>query len=118
MDGKPTEHEILKSGLSRHHPHPDVWGRPYRVVRNLTLDDGMKVELGVYSTGEDGISRSNGNAPDDINTWSESWRDYYLARTKARERSALAIYGLFLLPFVYPLFFLLPMSLAARRRSQ
>jgi len=44
----------------------DPWGAPYRFV----LLDG---ELGIYTTGKDGISHSKGNDPDDWNTWSENF---------------------------------------------
>jgi type II secretion system protein G len=46
-------------------PH-DPWGRNYVYV----LNDQIPPQFGVYSEGEDGLSASFGNDPDDFNTWS------------------------------------------------
>lgn len=45
----------------------DPWGNPYRYVAG----DGYPSGFGFYSSGIDGISKSQGNDPDDINSWSE-----------------------------------------------
>ena len=44
----------------------DPWGRNYVYV----LNDQIPPQFGVYSEGEDGLSASFGNDPDDFNTWS------------------------------------------------
>ena len=48
----------------------DPWGNPFRYVVSPSLDGGY----GVYTTGADGVSHSNGNDPDDLNSWSEDNR--------------------------------------------
>jgi type II secretion system protein G len=51
----------------------DPWGRPYQYVPHAPDGAGH----GIYSLGRDGISRSNGNDPDDLSTWRDSstWID-------------------------------------------
>jgi len=54
-------------------PQPDAWGNPYRIQSRETYDENPRV----YSTGEDGVSNSDGNDPDDIRSWDEErWRWY------------------------------------------
>lgn len=48
-------------------PRPDAGGNPYRIQRRQTLEEKPRV----YSTGEDGLSRSEGNDPDDMRRWDE-----------------------------------------------
>jgi len=48
----------------------DMWGNVIIYVGN----DGSSFEL--YSKGKDGLSHSNGNDPDDINTWDQSMGSY------------------------------------------
>ena len=47
----------------------DPWGHEYQYV--LRPAD-TKTGYGIYSFGKDGVSHSNGNDPDDFNSWSES----------------------------------------------
>ncbi|MFC7335766.1 type II secretion system protein GspG [Haloferula chungangensis] len=49
----------------------DPWGIPYSYVAG----DGYPSGFGFYSPGKDGISRTQGNDPDDINSWSEESRE-------------------------------------------
>ena len=54
-------------------PRPDAWGNPYRIQPRQSPDEKPRV----YSTGEDGLSNSDGNDPDDIPSWDEErWRWY------------------------------------------
>lgn len=52
----------------------DAWGSPRMLVAE---DRGDGLWLGVYSRGMDRVSSSRGNDPDDINSWSGEWRDFY-----------------------------------------
>ncbi len=64
-------------------PRLDAWGNPHQVQSRETLDEIPRV----YSTGEDGLANSNGNAPDDIRSWDEKrWR-WYSRRQFTREIS-------------------------------
>lgn len=49
----------------------DPWGNPYRYVAGDGYPDGF----GFYSSGIDEISRTQGNDPDDINSWSQDLRE-------------------------------------------
>ncbi len=111
LSGGLTRRELHETGLGSFCDSLDIWGNPYRAVRDLTLPDGTVVELGVYSMGEDGSSASDGNDPDDINTWSESWKEHYRQSQRSRQTAGLGIFGLILLPFVYLVVFLLPEKL-------
>ena len=46
----------------------DPWGNPFRVVERR--GNGNR-RFAVYSSGRDGMSKTNGNDPDDINSWSD-----------------------------------------------
>jgi hypothetical protein len=59
----------------------DLWGRPLQ-CRLFEYDNpcapGMKIQsLGFYSCGEDGISDSKGNDPDDLSSWNRMSGNYY-----------------------------------------
>ncbi len=58
----------------------DPWGKPLQVVERLD-DDGRK-RFAVYSFGFDGISKTDGNDPDDINSWSDDPVAYYIREAK------------------------------------
>jgi len=62
----------------------DWWGRDY-VYRFPSLHNTNGPDI--YSLGEDGISKTGGNDPDDINNWSEGrpWSAYY-SRPSLRDR--------------------------------
>ena len=52
-------------------PSNDSWGNPFQFVElNETGIYGCDSILHVYSMGSDGVSLSDGNDPDDINSWS------------------------------------------------
>ncbi|MGJ8658179.1 MAG: hypothetical protein ACSHX6_17175 [Akkermansiaceae bacterium] len=52
----------------------DYWNSSLICVRNKELPSGF----GFYLTGEDHVSKTSGNDPDDINSWNrESWHFYY-----------------------------------------
>ncbi|WP_367872936.1 type II secretion system protein GspG [Luteolibacter sp. Populi] len=58
--GKPWRQSLFSIPL-------DPWSRPYRYVAGEGLKDGF----GLYSCGPDGVSKTAGNDPDDLNTWSD-----------------------------------------------
>lgn len=58
----------------------DPWGKPLQVVERLD-DDGRK-RFAAYSFGRDGISDTDGNDPDDINSWSDNPVAYYQREAK------------------------------------
>jgi general secretion pathway protein G len=80
----PTEAEGLKALVERPSTYPpdkpwkgimkeyptDPWGNPYHYVTSPNLERGY----GLYSNGSDGVSNSDGNDPDDWNSWSEDNR--------------------------------------------
>ena len=54
-------------------PRPDAWGNPYRFQSRQSLEEKPRI----YSTGEDGLSNTDGYDPDDIRSWNdERWRWY------------------------------------------
>ena len=52
----------------------DHWGNPYMFVAE-DRKDGLWV--GIYSKGQDGVSHSRGNDPDDQNTWGQYGHKHY-----------------------------------------
>ena len=73
-------------------PRSDAWGNPYRIQTRESLDEKPRV----YSTGEDGLSKSGGNDPDDIRSWDEErWR-WYSRRQFTREISFCMIVSAFI----------------------
>jgi general secretion pathway protein G len=60
----------------------DPWGRPYFYITSPSLEDGY----GLYSNGRDGVSHSNGNDPDDWNSWSEDHQMGYGQRASLMNR--------------------------------
>lgn len=60
----------------------DPWGYDYRYV----LMPGRDAGFGIYSLGADGITASDGNDPDDLNTWDKNapWLAYYKAECQER----------------------------------
>lgn len=57
-----------------------LWGSPPRVTRRSGLP-----AYGFYLEGEDGISRSGGEDPDDINSWSFESTSFYYDRLQRRQ---------------------------------
>ena len=61
----------------------DSWGNEIRAVIPGKYN---KSGVDVFSVGADGISKTNGNDPDDLNNWSPSHDGQYYHRKFARER--------------------------------
>ncbi len=53
----------------------DAWGNEFRAII-----PGIHNTVDVYSLGENGISKTNGNDPDDMNTWSRLHEGQYYQR--------------------------------------
>lgn len=67
---------LVKEELAQSQKTKDAWGRDI-VYRFPTLRNVGKYDL--YSFGADGISKTGGDDPDDINNWDpeHKWRKYY-----------------------------------------
>jgi type II secretion system protein G len=67
----------------------DGWGNAYVYVLDADLPGGF----GVYSCGRDGVTASNGNDPDDLNTWDNSkpLPAYYARRPRKSYRDPPAV---------------------------
>lgn len=69
----------------------DAWGHRFvYVVPGIHNTNAFDL----YSLGEDGVSKSAGNDPDDINNWNEArpWQDFYV-RAQYMERLRPLIWG-------------------------
>jgi hypothetical protein len=73
----------------------------YKCVRNRTLENGTVVPMGIFSMGRDGVSRTEGNDPDDLNSWDAPPGAYYVAEITANHRKLYAIEGASFMPFTY-----------------
>jgi general secretion pathway protein G len=62
----------------------DGWSHDFIYV----LDPNLPHGFGIYSCGQDGVTSSNGNDRDDINTWNvkTSWRTYYRLSAMVTDR--------------------------------
>ncbi len=80
----------------------DRWGNPYRCVlieqENVCAPEFPTQMLGFYSCGEDGISHTKGNDPDDLNSWNRISGELYEERESFRERTKIYWEALCLLP--------------------
>jgi hypothetical protein len=79
----------------------DSWGNE---IRAIIPGNYNKRGVDVFSVGADGISKTNGNDPDDLNTWSPSHNGQYYQRKYDREQiTAFILRGLFcsLVAFVF-----------------
>jgi hypothetical protein len=98
-----------------HPPRPDAWGNPYRIQSRKTFDEKARV----YSTGEDGASKTDGNDPDDVRSWDEErWR-WYSRRQFTRETAFCMMVSAFITVTGFCLLTLKPKSTSndAQRRG-
>lgn len=110
-----TAYEDFDSSASDH-DYQDMWGNPYRCVR---ITEGGSTRLGVYSSGEDGISRSLGNDPDDLNSWNENGRSHYEKKDRAAALRACGMMSLYLAGLsVLVSEFFLAIARANRRKAE
>ena len=81
--------------------YKDPWGNE---IRAIIPGINNKSGIDVYSVGEDGVSETNGNDPDDMNTWSKSHEgQYYQRKIMMGKIYELIIGGLFcsLIAFIF-----------------
>lgn len=68
----------------------DGWGNPFMFTAEYRDDE---LWMGIYSNGQDGVSASRGNDPDDQNSWGQDGFDYYLPKIRRQNLIELAISG-------------------------
>ena len=81
------------------HRRLDPWGNPYRCV--LRKEINPQQPFGFYSAGSDGVSQSDGNDADDLNSWDPNCRRFYLRRIEDNRRTMYAVVGFIFTPFTY-----------------
>ncbi|WP_149499028.1 hypothetical protein [Roseiconus lacunae] len=65
----------------------DPWGNSYKLVMRQDAEcDNPEFSVHLYSKGEDGISRTDGDDPDDLNTWSNDYGQFYWRRIQREQR--------------------------------
>lgn len=67
-----------------------LWGKPPKYIVSKDLPGGY----GLYMEGEDGVTRSNGNDPDDLNSWDVNSRSFYIERSEREHKPKRIIYML------------------------
>lgn len=83
----------------------DAWGNKLVYVLNADWPEGF----GIYSCGQDGVTSSNGNDRDDLNTWNTQapWNDYHRIQTERREAVSSAVSLVIILLIIAAVFVLL-----------
>lgn len=80
----------------------DPWGNKYQLIeRDEPGLYDLQSPFHAYSFGADGKSDSNGNDPDDINSWNYDRYRYYGAKIAMDERVTNLMKTLWLTPLVY-----------------
>lgn len=76
-----------------------LWGHPPVYIKDETLPEGY----GFYLTGEDGISKSLGRDPDDVNSWDRYSFRFYTHREHQEKSRRIKIYSFIpaVLTFLY-----------------
>ena len=80
----------------------DSWQRHLQIIENENGD--LRREAGrilVYSMGSDGKSESNGNDPDDINSWDDHHLVFYRNKIEQLERNRNLKRSVCLTPFLH-----------------
>ncbi len=106
FQGKPIQRRSLQSFLQNYFYEPtDGWGNAFvcvALVEGNVPDPSIEKSSrdGFYSRGEDGVSKSNGNDPDDLNSWN-STTEYYQQLTSKRHQEHLRIQALWRTPWTF-----------------
>lgn len=85
----------------RESPRKDPWKNPYGCIRFVHTYGDETRALGIYSMGRDGVSKTNGNDMDDVNSWNWQSHQWYVRDIKTRRRWELLMKGVLLTPIVY-----------------
>ncbi len=67
-----------------------LWGKPPKYIISNDLPDGY----GLYMEGEDRVTHSNGNDPDDLNSWDENSSSSYAQRSQREHDQKSTVYML------------------------
>ena len=95
----PPTHPLAKElGTSS---RKDPWGHPYRCIRFAHTYRGERRAFGIFSMGRDGVSATDGNDSDDLNSWNPESHQWYVRDIRNRTRWECLMKGLLLAPFVY-----------------
>jgi len=82
-----TLKEIIQS-VDPELPRIDSWGNPFQFrLKDGKGSFGCKNPVHVFSYGEDGRSNSNGNDPDDINSWATKPIMFYTQQRVLQDRN-------------------------------
>ena len=80
----------------------DAWGRKMEIIEcDRTTPRGDRYPIHVYSLGQDGMSNSNGNDPDDINTWGDHHQKFYWTQIRNEESYGNLIQSLWQAPLLF-----------------
>jgi len=82
-------------------PHKDPWKNPYRCIQFVHTYHGEPRTLGVYSMGRDGVSKTDGNDTDDLNSWNSESIQWYIDDWKTRRLWEDLMKAALLTPIVY-----------------
>jgi len=82
-------------------PHKDPWQNPYRCIRFVHTYYGESRTFGVYSMGRDGVSKTNGNDTDDLNSWNSESHQWYRRDINTRRLWEDLMKAVLLTPIVY-----------------
>lgn len=89
----PPNHPLARSFAG--HFLVDYWYEPIRFVKLNQDDDDVEKRFGIYSTGADRASASDGNDLDDINSWAKNSTQHY----QDKDRMSNMIEGLIYAPY-------------------
>jgi hypothetical protein len=92
----PSDHPLIRC---KDHRRLDPWGNPYRCVS--LNSNNSQLPFGFYSAGSNGISQTDGNDSDDLNSWNPTCRRCYEAGMEHNRRKIYAVVGFCLMPLTY-----------------
>lgn len=92
-------------------PYIDPWHNPYRVCERV--DEAGQKRFLAYSVGRDGKSDTNGNDPDDINSWSDEPAKLYKGEAFRDRQSERLKFAMLWTGLLY-----VPLYLMCRKRQE
>jgi hypothetical protein len=96
----------LLSSISSLRSMTDPWGKPYRFIDlDRQPDLGTDSRFHAYSTGEDGVTHSFGNDPDDINSWDPRSHSKNISRLNEQSRTAMYLRSIWFTPILLGVWF-------------